>query len=1207
MNDLELTVRLKADGSGLRGELRVSKEDIKKLKGELDDAGTEARQAADKLDKYGKEAEEAGKKSRKLKDETQGVGQALGSLRGLLGGLGLAAFTKDLIDTNKEFSLLRASLETVTGSSQAAEQAFNRISDFAASTPFDLQQVTEAFIKLKALGLDPSKEALTSYGNTASAMGKSLNQMIEAVADAATGEFERLKEFGIKARSEGDKVTFTFQGVSTTVKKEAAAIEGYLMSLGQVQFAGGMERQSKTLAGAISNLGDAWDKMLDKLLGGVLENALSHIVRAISWVLDMIGKVGDTVDYALRLMGFSAGDATIKTQALGEAAETTAQKLDKELAQSADKAGDKLGKLGDEARLSGEALIAVEFTKAAQDVARLERNLEGVAGTAKTLVEAFASGSMSQAEFNAALKATDERTREVKGELDKARTVYDHYLAILKRLSATHAAVNKQERERSTTLKQAAKAEQAHQKAVLGNMQALAQKYIELTQGARAAYEYSLRNQDLTESEIQAQLALYDTVKALEEKKAAEEKASKAAEQHASINTETSNEFQKVWENAISSVDNIFRDLWRGAFDSARDFGESIKEWFANLLAELAHQALTRPIVLSIGAMFSGGPGTSMAGQAGQSLLGGQGGFGSVFGKLGAFLGSDSIAMTLNRGMGLFNGGSGVGAGFAGPPSPGVTPMFGGTNLGYGLSGIAGAFIGNWVGKGKYAGMAGGLGGSLGYGLATGVGSGFMSSIGLGAIAGPVGMLVGALIGGLLTRAFGDEEAKTKFKIWGNAGAIDPANSKFAEGGKFDYRTAGALTEFFHKGARSRIQVDTAFGALGAGIQHTGNDGQVSDEDAQKYLDSMIQVFDGIRMMDETLAGIVGDDKLGQITDALANFGAELKSEKPEDVNKFLRQRYDIVFDTIGGEMDAIYDAMVRVSSGTDMTEIIGQVTAFFSTLEGYKSIVNDYDEMVRQAGLTQTEAMAEFTAGLYEQIAAYDGSIEDNRTITAGLQQRYQMELQYLAAIDAAQQSVTATLGKSIEAIRLSQMTDQQRYEYQKQQAEALAASLATMTDPAQITQTVNEINRLTMAAWNSLSDEQKAQVAGGFEEFLGSVDERANAQLDKAREEVQKEHDTLVQAYTDMAAAARELADAVGVDPVTPAEPGDQTDQNPVDVYDLFNSGAQTFDSAVAKFADLVNRFAGGADKIEKAASTPVEVRTLIELRDNGFAEVG
>ena len=249
MNDLDLTVRLKADGSGLRGELRLSKAEIDKLGKELDQTGDEAKRSADKLDKYGKEAKEAADESRKAGKEAQTLHSAFGGLKGILGGIGLTAFTANLINTNKEFSLLRASLETVTGSSHAAEQAFNRISDFAANTPFDLQQVTEAFIKLKALGLDPSEDALTSYGNTASAMGKSLNQMIEAVADAATGEFERLKEFGIKARSEGDRVTFTFQGVSTTVKKEAGEIENYLRQLGDVQFAGGMGGSQKLWRG----------------------------------------------------------------------------------------------------------------------------------------------------------------------------------------------------------------------------------------------------------------------------------------------------------------------------------------------------------------------------------------------------------------------------------------------------------------------------------------------------------------------------------------------------------------------------------------------------------------------------------------------------------------------------------------------------------------------------------------------------------------------------------------------------------------------------------------------------------------------------------------------------------------------------------------------------------------------------------------------
>lgn len=155
---------------------------------------------------------------------------------------------------NMKTSLLTA----MGGSKEAMESAFLTIKDFAAKTPYELEEVMQSFIKLKNMGLDPSEKALTSYGNTASSMSKSLNQMIEAVADASVGEFERLKEFGIKASSEGDKVKFTFKGVTTTVGKNSKEIQDYLIGIGETNFAGGMERQSQTLSGRIAALKDTF-------------------------------------------------------------------------------------------------------------------------------------------------------------------------------------------------------------------------------------------------------------------------------------------------------------------------------------------------------------------------------------------------------------------------------------------------------------------------------------------------------------------------------------------------------------------------------------------------------------------------------------------------------------------------------------------------------------------------------------------------------------------------------------------------------------------------------------------------------------------------------------------------------------------------------------------------------------------------------------
>ena len=199
---------------------------------------------------------------------------------GVVAGLTLGKLASDFMEVNTEFDRLEASLETVTGSRDAAKSAFDVIQNFATTTPYQLAEVTDAFIRMKSLGLDANTEALRSYGNTASAMGKSLNQMIEAVADAATGEFERLKDFGIKARQQGDTVSLTFRGMTTTITNDAKSIEAYLQRIGNVDFAGGMERQMDTLGGKLSNLQDSWELFV-RAVGesGALEGTVAIIGR----------------------------------------------------------------------------------------------------------------------------------------------------------------------------------------------------------------------------------------------------------------------------------------------------------------------------------------------------------------------------------------------------------------------------------------------------------------------------------------------------------------------------------------------------------------------------------------------------------------------------------------------------------------------------------------------------------------------------------------------------------------------------------------------------------------------------------------------------------------------------------------------------------------------------------------------------------------
>ncbi|MFD1957325.1 hypothetical protein ACFSL6_24955 [Paenibacillus thailandensis] len=85
----------------------------------------------------------------------------------------------------------RLQLETATKSAERAGEIMRWASNFAASTPFETGELVEGASKLEMMGLTAEKY-IPLLGDMASSTNKSLDQAIEAMIDANTGELERL-------------------------------------------------------------------------------------------------------------------------------------------------------------------------------------------------------------------------------------------------------------------------------------------------------------------------------------------------------------------------------------------------------------------------------------------------------------------------------------------------------------------------------------------------------------------------------------------------------------------------------------------------------------------------------------------------------------------------------------------------------------------------------------------------------------------------------------------------------------------------------------------------------------------------------------------------------------------------------------------------------------------------------------------------------
>lgn len=218
----------------------------------------------------------------------------------VLGGISLAGIVQQIfqigrrvIDTTATFQKFEAVLTNALGSRSAAREALDNLQEFAAKTPFQIDELTGSFVKLVNRGFKPTNEQLRQIGDLAASQGKSFDQLTEAILDAQTGENERLKEFGVRAKTVGDQVQLSFKGQTIEVKRTDEAIRDAILSFGNLEgVAGSMDAVSRTLGGQLSNLADNVTTLFKTMGEGFLGRAVSILVGGFN---RLVGSVTETL------------------------------------------------------------------------------------------------------------------------------------------------------------------------------------------------------------------------------------------------------------------------------------------------------------------------------------------------------------------------------------------------------------------------------------------------------------------------------------------------------------------------------------------------------------------------------------------------------------------------------------------------------------------------------------------------------------------------------------------------------------------------------------------------------------------------------------------------------------------------------------------------------------------------------------------------
>ena len=197
----------------------------------------------------------------------------------LVGGLGFEQLAEHIFNVRSQFQQLEISFTTMLGSEQRAGALMNQLVQTAAKTPFDMSSITNGAKQLLAYGTAANEvnDILVHLGDISAGLSVPLNDLVYLYGTTMsqgrmyTMDLRQFMGRGIPMAEELGKImgktTQEVQQAVTDGKVGADLVKKAIINMTEEggKFGGLMEKQSTTLQGKWSNIGDSVDQMFNEL------------------------------------------------------------------------------------------------------------------------------------------------------------------------------------------------------------------------------------------------------------------------------------------------------------------------------------------------------------------------------------------------------------------------------------------------------------------------------------------------------------------------------------------------------------------------------------------------------------------------------------------------------------------------------------------------------------------------------------------------------------------------------------------------------------------------------------------------------------------------------------------------------------------------------------------------------------------------------
>ena len=255
-----------------------------------------------------------------LKDESkavitvnEGVGVSFKKALAAIGGIAmLKQVASNVVSTAGMFQKYESVLtNALNGSSEKAKAYLSDINSFAAKTNFQLDELTDDFIKFVNRGVTPSMDAMKKMGDFTNTVAKPFDQLTEAILDINNSE--RWKEFGVRVQTEGNKVKLSFRDMTVECDRTVESVMKAVEQFGSMKgVEGSTEAISKTIEGQMSNLEDTITTALAEI-GLANQDLISGSISAVDTIVKNYGIIGKSVLALVEIYGVYRAGLLINT------------------------------------------------------------------------------------------------------------------------------------------------------------------------------------------------------------------------------------------------------------------------------------------------------------------------------------------------------------------------------------------------------------------------------------------------------------------------------------------------------------------------------------------------------------------------------------------------------------------------------------------------------------------------------------------------------------------------------------------------------------------------------------------------------------------------------------------------------------------------------------------------------------------------------